>query len=71
MSLREELFEAIENAASAGDDRRTPMIGRAGYAAVGRKRLEAAKEFVRRLTEYLPGDLTIAEIREAMESSDD
>lgn len=62
----ENLSEAIELAAGAGDDR-ISSIGIGKPSTVSDDRLIRVREIIKRFCEHLSGDVTIAEILEELE----
>lgn len=59
--------DAIENAASAGNDAQTPLIRAPGFSTVSAKRVGTAREIVRRFLQDVPGEMTAFELLEQIE----
>jgi hypothetical protein len=62
-----EIHAAIENAASADNEQQTPIMLRPGFSNVSDRRVNTAREIIRRFLEYVPDGMTVLELRDAID----
>lgn len=62
-----EIHDAIENAASADNEQQTPVMLRPGFSNVSDRRVNMAREIIRRFLEYVPDGMTASELRDAID----